>query len=235
MSTEKPRVKRALMPMQDVSPPSANAENESITYLGGRGLLRSSNWKETGEFLSLVDEWFDVMNSSVEISYMNARNGFGILHEYQVKQIVTYFRRSISSSDALRAGGSVRKACAGATGADPGRGRPRWNSTFYSFAALCRVGRMREPGLALEGPSDALPMLTSEELAFRQLLGAVRGPFDKATKEISGEKYGAHQHRKHPAVGLTRDEFGGEQIEHSAETTAKDVSSRPSKDVPFGT
>ena len=39
--------------------------SNSIHYLGERGLLQSQNWKVTAEFISLVDEWFDVMNSSM--------------------------------------------------------------------------------------------------------------------------------------------------------------------------
>ena len=33
----------------------------SIRYLGQRGLLVSRNWKQTADFISVTDSWFDVM------------------------------------------------------------------------------------------------------------------------------------------------------------------------------
>ncbi|KAG0713635.1 hypothetical protein GWK47_015771 [Chionoecetes opilio] len=101
----------------------------------------------------------------------------------QVKQIVTYFRRSISSSDALRAaqrqkGVLVPLELIQAV-------QTRWNSTFYSLQRFADLGRSVTQGLAPKDHRTAPPMLTSEELAVANYLGAVLGPFDKATKEIS--------------------------------------------------
>ncbi|KAG0718172.1 Zinc finger BED domain-containing protein 1 [Chionoecetes opilio] len=105
----------------------------------------------------------------------------------KVKQIVTYFRRSISSSDALRAaqrqkGVLVPLELIQAV-------QTRWNSTFYSLQRFAELAGCVSQVLLSKDHRTAPPMLTSEELAVANYLVAVLGPFDKATKEISGEKY----------------------------------------------
>ncbi len=49
--------------------------SSSLKYLGERererGLLKSRCWKETGDFIGLVDEWFDVLNSSQKFGENN--------------------------------------------------------------------------------------------------------------------------------------------------------------------
>lgn len=36
---------------------------KSLEYFGERGLLSSTNWKDSSQFISLVDLWFDVFSS----------------------------------------------------------------------------------------------------------------------------------------------------------------------------
>lgn len=67
---QRQRVKYAA---QLLSKTSAN----SIRYLGERGLLETRNWEETANFISLVDEWFDIMNSSAKYGDVPSRNAFG--------------------------------------------------------------------------------------------------------------------------------------------------------------
>ena len=55
----------------------------SIRYLGEKGLLVSKNWKQTADFLTLTDEWFDVMNSSI-YSDKKERCAYGIHIETQI-------------------------------------------------------------------------------------------------------------------------------------------------------
>lgn len=52
--------------------------SSSLKYLGERGLLKSRYWKETAAFISLVDEWFDVLNSSHKFGAKQSLNAFGI-------------------------------------------------------------------------------------------------------------------------------------------------------------
>ena len=46
-------------------------------HLGEKGLLKSKNWKVTAEFILLVNDWFDLMNSSNMIGDVKSRNAFG--------------------------------------------------------------------------------------------------------------------------------------------------------------
>lgn len=52
--------------------------SKAIKYLGEKGLLESKNWFETAELISLVDEWFDVMNSFSMYGDKSSRNAFGV-------------------------------------------------------------------------------------------------------------------------------------------------------------
>lgn len=51
---------------------------DSLRYLGERGLLETNIWRETAEFISLVNEWFDIMNSCGMYGDVKSRNAFGI-------------------------------------------------------------------------------------------------------------------------------------------------------------
>ena len=59
----------------------------SIKYLGEKGLLVSKNWKQTADFLTLTDEWFDVMNSSI-FSDKKERCAYGIHIETQTNVLL---------------------------------------------------------------------------------------------------------------------------------------------------
>ncbi len=57
-----------------------------LKYLGDRerGLLKSRCWKETADFIGLVDEWFDVLNSSHKFGEKQSLNAFGMNFDHQV-------------------------------------------------------------------------------------------------------------------------------------------------------
>ena len=58
--------------------------SSSLKYLGERGLLKSRCWKETAEFIGLVDEWSDVLNSSHKFGEKQSLNAFGINFDHQI-------------------------------------------------------------------------------------------------------------------------------------------------------
>ncbi len=57
-----------------------------LKYLGDRerGLLKSRCWKETADFIGLVDEWFDVLNSSHKFGEKQSLNAFRMNFDHQV-------------------------------------------------------------------------------------------------------------------------------------------------------
>lgn len=55
----------------------------SLKYLGERGLLETKNWRETAEFISFVNDWFDVMNSCGRYGDIISRNAFGMNEDSQ--------------------------------------------------------------------------------------------------------------------------------------------------------
>ena len=59
----------------------------SVKYLGEQGLLQCQNWKETLEFLFLMDEWFDILNSCQMYREMDKSNAFGIGIEKQISTL----------------------------------------------------------------------------------------------------------------------------------------------------
>ena len=52
--------------------------SNAIKYLGERNLLESGNWKETSQFISLINDWFDIMNSNQQYGDISQRNGYGM-------------------------------------------------------------------------------------------------------------------------------------------------------------
>ena len=50
---------------------------DALKYLGARGLLVTKNWRETADFISYVNEWFDVMNSCGIHGDVQSRNAYG--------------------------------------------------------------------------------------------------------------------------------------------------------------
>lgn len=53
----------------------------ALKFLGGKGLLKSTNWKETADFILLINDWFDVMNSNHRTGDISTRNAFGIKYK----------------------------------------------------------------------------------------------------------------------------------------------------------
>lgn len=57
---------------------------KALEYFGERGLLSSTNWKDTSQFISLADEWFDVFNSKTkDRDSKKSRHAFGLYLEHQ--------------------------------------------------------------------------------------------------------------------------------------------------------
>ena len=56
----------------------------SLRYLGEKGLLNSKNWKVTSEFINLINDWFDIMNSSHMYGDTPTRNAFGLDMQLQM-------------------------------------------------------------------------------------------------------------------------------------------------------
>ena len=80
MDHQRQRVKLAT---QLLSRTCANA----INYLGERKVLKSKNWKETSDFIFLIDEWFDLLNSRNQYGEIGKSNAFGIELEKQVSTL----------------------------------------------------------------------------------------------------------------------------------------------------
>ena len=55
----------------------------SLKYLGERGMLTSPNWKQTSHFILLMNDWFDILNSSSMYGDFEGRNAYGINLESQ--------------------------------------------------------------------------------------------------------------------------------------------------------
>lgn len=84
----------------------SNSCSNSLKYLGDRGLLRSSNWKETADLIKLVDEWFDVMNSSHKFGEKRSLDAFGVNLSHQTNILLKMIEvmSSMRVKDPLRKG-----------------------------------------------------------------------------------------------------------------------------------
>lgn len=51
---------------------------KALQYFGQRGLLKSKNWHETSQFISLVDSWFDLFNSKSPHDSKPSRYAYGL-------------------------------------------------------------------------------------------------------------------------------------------------------------
>lgn len=61
---------------------------KSLEYFGVRGLLSSTNWKDTSHFISLVDSWFDAFNSKTKNrDSKKSRHAFGLYLEHIKKKL----------------------------------------------------------------------------------------------------------------------------------------------------
>lgn len=80
--------------------------SKALLFLGERGFLKSCNFKETADFLALVDKWFDVMNSSQKFGDKLSRNAFGINLDEQRKtlQNMMYITRTMKVDNSRRKG-----------------------------------------------------------------------------------------------------------------------------------
>lgn len=62
--------------------------SDALLFLGNNGHLKSADFFETANFIHLVDQWFDIFNSSKKFADKNSRNAFGINLEYQEQVIL---------------------------------------------------------------------------------------------------------------------------------------------------
>ncbi|MPC39625.1 Zinc finger BED domain-containing protein 1 [Portunus trituberculatus] len=105
----------------------------------------------------------------------------------RVKQIVAYFQRSISASDALcemqcQNGVLVPLELIEAV-------VTQWNSTFYLLERFNQLAGCISKVLVSGDHWTAPPKLTAEELAVVTDLVTVLRPFERATREVSGDKF----------------------------------------------
>lgn len=59
----------------------------SLRYLGEKGLLVSKTWEETSEFILLMNDFFDIMNSSCKYENLNKSCAFGVDLEKQTSTL----------------------------------------------------------------------------------------------------------------------------------------------------
>lgn len=57
----------------------------SIKYLGENEMLEGNDWEHTSNFFLLVNDWFDVMNSSGKYGDVESRNAFGVNIDSQIE------------------------------------------------------------------------------------------------------------------------------------------------------
>lgn len=57
----------------------------ALKYLGEKVLLEVNNWRETWNFINLIDRWFDVINSNHMYSDKSSRYAFGINTDMQME------------------------------------------------------------------------------------------------------------------------------------------------------
>lgn len=61
----------------------SNTIAKSLQYFGQQNLLKSKDWQDTSNFISLVDSWFDLFNSRTPNDIKKAKAAYGIHLEYQ--------------------------------------------------------------------------------------------------------------------------------------------------------
>ena len=78
LGTQRMNVKLAVQLLSETT-------SKCLEYFGNRGLLEDKHWKDTSEFIDLVDKWFDVFNSRVPLDTKPSRNAYGLNLEGQNK------------------------------------------------------------------------------------------------------------------------------------------------------
>ena len=57
----------------------------ALKFLGEKNLLKANDWKKTSNFISLINDWFGIMNSNYIYGNIPMRNGFGMDIEKQTR------------------------------------------------------------------------------------------------------------------------------------------------------
>lgn len=67
--TERQRVKFAVQLL-------SGTVAKALTFLGNHGDIKSKNWSQTADFIRLINDWFDIFNSSIKIDCAGKRHSF---------------------------------------------------------------------------------------------------------------------------------------------------------------
>ena len=70
-----------------------------LRYLGEKRLLNSKNWKVTSDFINLIYDWFDIMNSGHMYGDTPIRNAFELDMQLQMDTLNKI--TNVSASDKL--------------------------------------------------------------------------------------------------------------------------------------
>ena len=72
-----------------------------ISFLGQNGDLKCQNWRETAKFIMLVDQWFDLFNSSVVSDTKQSKNGYSSSAEQLLvlSEMITFMQSSLISNN----------------------------------------------------------------------------------------------------------------------------------------
>lgn len=49
---------------------------KALTFLGNHGFIKSKNWSPTADFIQLINDWFDIFNSSIKKDSAGKRHAF---------------------------------------------------------------------------------------------------------------------------------------------------------------
>lgn len=83
----------------------SSTTSKALTYFGKKGLFSSANWCETSKFISLVDTWFDLMNSRALYDKKVSRNAYGVNESHK-----NVLEEMISTMTSLKVCGQPRSA-----------------------------------------------------------------------------------------------------------------------------